>query len=262
MDTISKLTEFGFSQYETSCYLTLVSNHPSNGSQLSRLSGIARSRIYDVIRSLNRKGLVFEVEPGMYVPLPFVELKKRLRSQFETNLSVLEDELTRDMTDNTYEYIFTIRGVEAVLTKAREMIDNAGQEVYIRLFPGLAGRLEPCLARAMARGVGIRYVAMGDVPTTCPIQIVHPVSEKLIEKIGGESIDIITDRAEALGGIFETGRENSSPIVWTRNKWFIIGNRDSLRHDFYHYFLNKVYDQRQDLTEAELKIYAFIKADD
>jgi sugar-specific transcriptional regulator TrmB len=262
MDAVSKLTEFGFSQYETGCYLALVASHPSNGSQLSRMSGIARSRIYDVLRSLTRKGLVFEVSPGIYVPLPFVELKKRLRSQFELNLSVLEEELTRETVDNTYEFIFTIRGVEQVLAKALEMIDAARQEVYIRLFPETAKRLEASLVRAMGRGVGVRFVAMGEVTLTCPIQITHPFSETLLEKIGGESIDIITDKAEALGGIFETGRENASPIMWTRNRWFIIGNRDSLRHDFYHYFLNKTYDGRMDLTESEKRIYAFIKADD
>jgi hypothetical protein len=97
---------------------------------------------------------------------------------------------------------------------------------------------------------------------TCPIQVVHPVSDQIPAKIGGESIDIITDKSEALGGIFETGRENASPIMWTRNRWFIVGNRDSLRHDFYHYFLNKVYDRRQELSDAEKRIYEFIKADD
>ena len=86
MSEPSKLTEFGFSQYEATCYLALLAHHPSNGSQLSRQSGIARSRIYDVLRNLARKDLAFEVETGRYVPLPPEELIKRLRRQFETNL--------------------------------------------------------------------------------------------------------------------------------------------------------------------------------
>ena len=48
MDTYSNLKELGFSQYEATCYMALVSEHPLNGSQLSKKSGIARSRIYDV----------------------------------------------------------------------------------------------------------------------------------------------------------------------------------------------------------------------
>ncbi len=62
--------------------------------------------------------------------------------------------------------------------------------------------------------------------------------------------------------IFETGQEETSLINWSRNTWFIITCRDSLRHDFYHYFLEKTYDQGQDLTDREKRIYAFIKTDD
>src|SRR5210317_1059434 len=91
MDVAAILRDFAFSKYESSCYLALLAKHPANGSQLSKLSGIARSRIYDVLRNLAKKKVVFEIEKGLYVPLPFEELKKRLRGQFESNLKMLED---------------------------------------------------------------------------------------------------------------------------------------------------------------------------
>jgi hypothetical protein len=94
------------------------------------------------------------------------------------------------------------------------------------------------------------------------IQIEHPDSQELISKIGGESVDIIADKAEALVGMVEFGKEDLSPFIWTKNKWFVIGNRDSLKHDFYHYFLNKTYDHKEQLTVAEKQIYEFIKADE
>ena len=42
----------------------------------------------------------------------------------------------------------------------------------------------------------------------------------------------------------------------------MIANRDSLRHDFYHYFLDKLYDRGESLTPQDQAIYAFIKQDD
>ncbi|QTA78872.1 putative sugar-specific transcriptional regulator [Desulfonema limicola] len=257
----SKLTEFGFSQYETACYLALAANHPSNGSQLSKLSGVARSRIYDVLRNLIKKGLVFEVESGLYVPLPPDELKKRLKTQVETDLSILEDQLNSMSRESNYEHILTIKGYEEVINKACEIIDSSKQELYVRLFPETGKHLEKKLLKAAKRGVKIRYISMGQIPLICEIQVVHPECENIMTKIGGESIDIIADKSEALVGIFETNRKNTSPIIWTHNKSFIIGNRDSLRHDFYHYFLNKVYDRKQELTKKEQKIYEFIKND-
>jgi len=262
MDTYNKLNQLGFSQYEISCYLSLVAKHPSNGSQLSRLSGISRSRIYDVLRNMTKRGLVLEVENGLYVPLPPDELMKRLRNRFESDLSILKKQLTEASRETTYEYIWVIRGYEEVLKKAGEMIRSARKELYVRLFPKAGRILERDLQEAAARGVGVRYISMGDIPLTFDIQVVHPESEKLLDTIGGRSFDIISDRSEALVGIFEEGNEDLSPINWTRNRWFIIANRDSLRHDFFHYFLHKVYDRKEALSEREKMIYKLIKSDD
>jgi len=257
-----KMTEFGFTKYETSCYMALVAQHPCNGSQLSKRSGIARSRIYDVLNTLSRKGMVFEIEPGKFVPLPPEELKKRLKSRFQENLESFEHELNAVTTKSEFEYILTLKGYESVMEKATEIINHAQTELYIRLFPRSGKRLARCIEKAAERGVGIRYVCMGPMSHKFKIQIEHPNSEELIEKIGGESFDIIADKQEALVGMFETGKENLSPFIWTRNKWFVIGNRDSLRHDFYHYFLNKTYDCNEPLSKEEKQIYEFIKKDE
>ena len=262
MDITSLLTDFAFSKYESSCYLTLLTQHPCNGSQLSKLSGIARSRIYDVLRSLTRKGVVFEIEKGLFVPLPFEELKKRLQNQFESNLSLLEKQVAGLNPDTDYEYLLTLRGRRDAIAKAVDIIDAARTEIYLRLFPDSWKRLEKPIRRAMKRGVGLRLIGMGKIPHICDIQVTHPEVATLNTKLGGESIDIIVDRSEALVGIFETGQEASSPVIWTRNRWFVIANRDSLRHDFYHYFLDKLYDRGETLSPQDETIYRFIKKDD
>jgi len=262
MDITSLLQDFAFSKYESSCYLALLSRHPCNGSQLSKLSGIARSRIYDVLRGLTRKGIVFEIEKGLFVPLPFEQLKKRLQNQFESNLSLLQKQVARLTPDTDYEYLLTIRGQKEAIAKAIDIIDTARQEIYLRLFPDSWKRLEKSIRKALRRGVGIRLIGMGDLPQICDIQVTHPEVASLPDKLGGESIDIIVDRAEALVGIFETGQEAKSPVIWTRNRWFVIANRDSLRHDFYHYFLDKLYDRKAPLSPQDEAIYAFIKKDD
>lgn len=262
MDIAALLRDFAFSKYESACYLALLTHHPANGSQLSRHSGIARSRIYDVLRGLSRKGLVFEIEQGLYVPLPFAELKKRLRSQFETNLSILEDQLQDMAAESSTEYLLTLKGYENVLAKADDIIGASEQELYLRLFPNTWKRLKGSIDQAVARGVGVRLVAMGEIPLVYDIQVIHPFSDALEARIGGESIDIIADKSEALAGIFETGGADRSPVIWTRNRSFVVANRDSLRHDFYHYFLDKSVDRNESLSARDRTIYAFIKGDD
>ena len=262
MDIASILRDFAFSKYESSCYLALLAKHPSNGSQLSILSGIARSRIYDVLRGLAKKKLVFEIEKGLYVPLPFEELKKRLRSQFDSNLKILDDQLDAMVEQSSVEYLFTLNGVDEVITKATDIINSATQELYLRLFPETWKRLRKSIDKAIHRGVVIRFISMGTMDFVYDIQVHHPDVEHLKNRLGGESIDIIADKSEAIAGIFETDNVHHSPFIWTRNHWFVIANRDSLRHDFYHYFLDKLYEKGKSLSTRDKQIYEFIKADD
>ena len=62
--------------------------------------------------------------------------------------------------------------------------------------------------------------------------------------------------------MFEDRRPERSTVIWTRNRWFVTANRDSLRHDFYHYFLDKLHEQGQTLSARDQSIYDLIKNDD
>ncbi len=256
------LKELGFTQYEAACYMALVSKHPVNGSKLSKISGIARSRIYDVLRSMISKGYVLEIDSSLYAPFPPDELIKKLKIDFKKKLDVFEKEVSKASQEPLYEYIWTLTGYENIMIKAEEMINNAEHEIYARLFSKASNYLEKYLKQADKRGVNIRYIAMGDVSVNFDVQVIHPEKDLLIEKIGGRSFDIITDKKESLAGVFEQGNEDLSPISWTRNKWFVTANRDSLRHDFYHCFLTKIYDDNKELSEKEKKIYEIIKKDE
>lgn len=261
MDNQFNLKELGFSQYEAACYMTLVGNHPVNGSQLSKISGIARSRVYDVLRNLISKGYVIEVNSGQYAPLPADELVRRLKRSFDSNIDAFEDQIAKASQKDDLEYVWTITGYDNVMEKALEMIKQATVEIYVRLFPRASRHLDKYLINAEKRGVKIRYIAMGKIKKSFDVQVMHPNHEHLQQTIGGRSIEVITDKNESLVGIFETDNEEISPINWTKNNWFIVANRDSLRHDFYHCFLEKILDRHQELTDDEKRIYKIIKED-
>lgn len=261
MENSSKLKELGFSQYEAACYMALIKNHPVNGSQLSKLSGIARSRIYDVLRNLTTKGYVVEVNTGLYAPLPSEELIRRLKRGFESNISAFEAQIRKASQKEDLEFVWTLTGYDNVMEKAVEMIKSAQKELYVRFFPDEDRRLGPHLEKAKKRGAAIRYIAMGKVDRKFEIQVTHPGHETLVTTIGGRSFDIVVDKAQALTGIFEQGNENGSPVNWTRNPWFVIAARDSLKHDFYHCLLDKLLDQGRELTMEEKKIYQLIKGE-
>ncbi|MCP4691070.1 MAG: TrmB family transcriptional regulator [Desulfobacterales bacterium] len=253
---------FGFSQYETTAYLTLLSHHPINGSRLSRHSGIPRARIYDVLRGLKAKGVVVALDKGRFAPLPPEETLKRFRHLFDTELDALEKRFKSAAVSTEYEYVWTIEGYNDVMAKAREMAVSSRFEIYIRLYPREAKLLDQALQEAAERGVKVKYISMGPPLSTFDLQVAHPGADAVEERAGGRSFDIVVDKQEILVGLFEKDREDDSPINWAKNHWFVVAARDSLRHDFFHYFLHKTYDLGETLTGREAAIYELIKADD
>ncbi len=257
--TSINLFNFKLTQYETTAYLALLGNSPVNGSQLSRHSGIPRARIYDVLFSLKTKGMAVEVANGMYAPLPTEEVLKRFRSRFEGEISALEKKFQQATVKTHYDYVWNIYGYDEIMSKAKDMINAANSEIYVRLFPVEARKLDKDLHKACKRGVQVKYISMGILTSVFDLQVIHPGVERIEKELKGRTFDIVTDRREALVGLFED--ENESSTSWAKNHWFVTAARDSLRHDFFHYFLHKTYDLGEKLNPHEAEIYELIKED-
>ena len=255
------IINLGLSKYEAQAYLSLVSDPPMNGSQLSRVSGVPRANIYNVLRALRDKGMVAEVRQGIYSPLPPEELIKRLRYCCNNDLVVLEKMVKAASSKTTYDYVWTIKGYSEVTAKAKEMIQSSKKDIYVRLFLEEGHLLGGDLQDAASRGVQVKYISVGQPATIFPLQVIHPESHKLEQALDGRVIDIIVDRAEVLTGRFQRGNEDGSPINWTKSQWLVNSSRESLRHDFYHYFLYKLYEEKKSLTKEEAELYQLIKQD-
>ena len=55
MDLHEELAAIGFTEYEAKVYLALLEENPSTGYQLSKLSGVPRSMVYDALRRLHAR---------------------------------------------------------------------------------------------------------------------------------------------------------------------------------------------------------------
>lgn len=258
-----KKTEFklGLSDYVLKAYVSLTANHPVNGSQLSRQSGVPRARIYDVLETLIAKGFVIESSKGIYTPIPSDEFIRRLRQTFEKALSSIEKKIKKAQKKPETDVIWTIKGHAAAMGKAQEMIENATDEIYVRLSPEEAHSLDAKLLAAESRGVQVKYISMEPVPKKFKYQIIHPVPEKYENDPSTRFFDIVVDKNEILCGMFIKGDDKGSVINWGQNKRFVLSGRDSLRHDFFHYFLHKIKNEKKELTKEEQVLYEFILKD-
>lgn len=261
MDIPKNLLNLGFTRYEAQVYLALITDNPLNGSQLSRVSGVPRANIYNVLDGMRSREIVTEVSKGLYVPIPPDELDKRLRAQRDRDLDVLKTMTDEVKIRTNQEYVWTIIGYEQVMAKAREMIASAERELFIRLFPQEGERLKQDLKQAEARGVEIKYVSFGPVPVEFEYQVVHPENDSLTKAMDGRAIDIVADDQVVITGRLRSGLEKNTRVAWANNHWLAFSIRDALRHDFYHVFLHKIHELGEPLSQEEAALYRLIKKD-
>ena len=76
MNNYEFLEKLGFSSNEAKVYGTLIKHKVLNGYEIAKLSGVARSLVYEVINRLVAKGAVIRIdgEPNFYKPIEYQDL--------------------------------------------------------------------------------------------------------------------------------------------------------------------------------------------
>ncbi len=95
--TLSKLKQFGLNSYESKVWAALLSRGVSTAGELSDIANVPRSRSYDVLESLEKKGFVIMKigKPIKYIAVPPTEaierVKKRIQKEAEEEEKILEE---------------------------------------------------------------------------------------------------------------------------------------------------------------------------
>jgi HTH-type transcriptional regulator, sugar sensing transcriptional regulator len=179
---LNKLKEFGLNSYEAKIWTALLSRGVSSAGELSDISNVPRSRAYDVLESLEKKGfIVMKIgKPIKYIAVKPEEVLERVKQKVHDDADKqvdLLDELKKDEVLQELDTLYT-QGVEVIepsdLTGALRdrqnyynnlnlMINGAEKEVVlVTTAKGLsrkADALKRSLDKAKKRGISIRVVA-------------------------------------------------------------------------------------------------------
>ena len=173
---------FGLNLYEVRLWAAILSRGVSTAGELSDISDVPRSRTYDVLESLERKGFVIvkPEKPIKYMAIPPGEVLDRVHSKIRTNLIKhsekvlkLKDSVIMNELVNLYsqgiepmqvtDFSGALKGrhniydqISYALKEAEERVDLVtSEEGLIRKLK----TLKPLLERTVARGVKIRILA-------------------------------------------------------------------------------------------------------
>ncbi|NOZ28325.1 MAG: TrmB family transcriptional regulator [Chloroflexi bacterium] len=234
MNVIERLQVLGFSEYEAKAYIALLRKSPVTGYELSKLSGIPRSMIYEVLGRLGTRGAVLSTVAGgttRYMPVPADELLDRLHENYHAQVEAVRRELDGLTPGGELDYVWNLEGYDNIIARAREMIGAAEERLHLALLPETFPDLAKALAEAAERGVHII------INTTKPLDFsggrvaVTPLVADDAGQEGTLGLMLVVDGREAL--ISERLEETDARASWTRNPLMTFVVEHHMRIDMY-----------------------------
>lgn len=166
-EAVELLEELGLTEYESRCFVALSRVQKATAKEVSELSEVPRSRVYDAVDRLHRRGLVDvqQSDPREYQALPNEKALEVLRDQYEQTLTNVGDAL-ESLEDSKHleeTGAWAIADHEHVNDRIEGMIDGVDDEVYVLITDGdgLDREVRSILSAAAERGADV----LAEVPS-------------------------------------------------------------------------------------------------
>ncbi len=181
-ELLSKLKDFGLNSYEAKLWTALLSRGVATAGELSDIANVPRSRSYDVLESLEKKGFVILKlgKPIKYIAVSPEEVVERVKKSIDEEAqkqaklvdSLKNSEVLGELKSLHSQNISSIEPVDLtgaikgrnnLYTHLSSMIKNASKEVLIMTTSSGVERkataLKSALNKAKNSGVKVRIIA-------------------------------------------------------------------------------------------------------
>ncbi|PIO08752.1 hypothetical protein COU59_00240 [Candidatus Pacearchaeota archaeon CG10_big_fil_rev_8_21_14_0_10_34_12] len=230
---------FGMNIYEAKVWLALLRKGIASAGEVASFSGVPRSRTYDVLESLEKRGFAIAKlgKPMKYIGVKPKVIIEKLKNNVRADAEEKMVELSRIKTTNEFEALETLyngglepvkkedvtvalKGKSNISNQIREIIKGAKEEVVI------CTNVEDLIGKAKLFQQTFDSLKKGDVK----LKIALSGDEKLIKKVS-ENFNIkfkkikinvkffIVDRKEILFYLSKSKEEEDSAI-WINSEFF------------------------------------------
>lgn len=136
---VELLQELGLKEYEARCFVALSRRATGTAKAVSETSAVPRTRVYDAINVLERKGLV-EVQhsnPKQFRAVPVDEAVETIRAEFTERTETLRDTLgaidpVECVGDDAVTHeVWSLSGATGIDGRMRRLVDEADREVIV-----------------------------------------------------------------------------------------------------------------------------------
>jgi len=137
-EAVEVLQQLGLKEYEAKCFVGLSRLSTGTAKQLSEITDVPRTRVYDAIRILEAQGLV-EIQhssPQRFRAVPLEEATETLRDQYEARVDRLETALANaekldPEEEEPVQEVWSMTGTDAIANRSNTLIKGATEEVVL-----------------------------------------------------------------------------------------------------------------------------------
>ena len=239
-DLTDDLTAIGLTEYEAKVYLALLQEHPATGYQLSKVSGVPRSMVYEALKRLHGRGAALETMEGRstrYRPLPPDTLLARHEAEVNRLVADLREGLTSLYTQTPDDRVWSLSGRESILAYARQILREASGNLYLVLTDEDLEVMRAEIEGACGRGVSVNTLLTGAGALDCGRVARHPPLESELQEVTGLLL-VAVDNGEVL--VASGGPPPQKTATVTRNPDLLLLARQFVRMEL---FTQRIYAQ-------------------
>jgi sugar-specific transcriptional regulator TrmB len=158
---VAQLEQFGLSTYAAETFVALAGLGTATAREVSEVSDVPRTRVYDAVDELHERGLVdvLQSSPKQFWATSAETTSRTFRNELEHRTGVLQTALSElEPTERRSEQrgVWTVDGQPAVTERVLEFFESAEDEiVYMSVEDLLTEAVIDALADAASRGVSI-----------------------------------------------------------------------------------------------------------
>lgn len=163
---IERLEEFGLSSYAARTFVALVGLGSGTAKEVSGVSDVPRTRVYDAVDELREWGLVDvrESSPKQFHAISAETTGRKFETEFQhraTTLTAALDAIEPVSRTDEQRGVWTVEGRDAVTDRVVEFFRDADDEiVYMSVEELLTPEVVDALRDAAARDVDIRLAGI------------------------------------------------------------------------------------------------------
>ncbi|PDW03965.1 TrmB family transcriptional regulator [Candidatus Viridilinea mediisalina] len=224
MKILDQLAALGMTEYEAKVYLTLLSENPATGYQISKHSGVPRSMVYEALGRLEARGAALKSEEEkatLYRPVSPVLLLDRYEREARERVAALRSDLLPLYHHEKTGRLWNFSGRREALAYAGDLIDAAQRELMLVFADADIVALRQRLESAHERGVALGVILTGDTAFELGQVVRHPKRETELHRMQ-ETLIVVADESEFL---IASGHTVTSATVTTNPNMVLIARQ-------------------------------------